>query len=507
MRSRKRPVSVDAGDEPQESSAKHVKLEEDRSGSPATITENASTQPSPEGIHGIAIPNDNSVIKQELVSNPNFDNTKKETVEDIIMRGTSNFQDTMDSLSRHMAYKDQKILELQAMINQPRNISQDNSHSVIHNTTNPSSDAATQADVPNSDMPESHSTELQDSHTRIQELEALVREQEATASKQEATIKEQAANNQEYESTIEELQQKWQQAETELEALKQQSSLKLASSEDIDDKTVLEAFQTLASRIKNITSVHFSGGPLYKSASSERRELFDRMAKNWGQEYLKEPARKQFFFEAVIWHRLLDKLLCCPLTIWSKSMGENLRQLHKTIWRKLEILLFRCDTANTLIVEKSEQLPIYHSMRLQVAEVFLQVHKRDGFYLGKKDTATTNRGKLVEELEELLGSYTYVIQRCQHDLKIIVDKAIELAYTMAMAKAHYAVRMSRVLYDVTLHGFNFKPVSMFNIVDPEYEAGVVDLVVSPTLVKFGTSEGEDYGRGVILKRSRVISEK
>ncbi|KAK7961950.1 uncharacterized protein PG986_002775 [Apiospora aurea] len=491
MRTRKRPASADADEKAQESSGKHVKLEKDGSNSPATIPENDTTHVQPDTTQDTAMPDANSTTKQELIPVANLDTTITRQSEDLVTEATSYFQHAMANLRRHLAEKDQKILDFEALISQLKNVPQDNNTSAVAtdlDKASTSNTAGTQLGGSKLNVPDLQAVELQDARKRSQEQDVLVREHEATAKEHEATKKEYEATIQEHEATIQALQQKWQQAETELEALKQQSSLKLSSSEDIDDKIILEGFKLLAARIKNMAKVYFSSGPLSKTANGDNKKLFDRIAFEWGNKYLKEPARKQYFIEAVIWHQLIDSFLGRPLAIWSRVMGENLRQLHQKIW----------------VPSQVENLQSYHSLRVQLAEVFLQVHGRNGHYLGNRDTAAANKAELVNGLKEILKNYIYDVQRCQQELRIIVDKAVDLAYSMAMAKAQYDVRLSSTLYSDVYHGFTIEPASMRNFVVEDCEDEEVELVISPALLKFGTSEGEDYGSSIVLVRARVI---
>lgn len=119
---------------------------------------------------------------------------------------------------------------------------------------------------------------------------------------------------------------------TELQALKQQPSVKFAMTEDIDDSVVKDIFKMLSIRIQQATKQYLSGSPLRKEAAAKRVALFDKITPRWGEGYLKIGPRKSYSIEAIIWHQVVDTLLSRPMKIWCKAAGNTLLNLHKMIW-------------------------------------------------------------------------------------------------------------------------------------------------------------------------------
>lgn len=114
---------------------------------------------------------------------------------------------------------------------------------------------------------------------------------------------------------------------------------------------------------------------------------------------------------------------------------------------------------------------------------------------------------LIGELLGVLAPSSSMPEEDFHQrMEEIVDKTLELASIFARSRAHYGV------WDGPMqdrHGFT---VDGFPL-DAEWmdECGgdgsgkVVDMVLSPALVKFGNAEGQDYDEHVILAKANIIS--
>ncbi|KAK8061904.1 hypothetical protein PG994_008270 [Apiospora phragmitis] len=119
----------------------------------------------------------------------------------------------------------------------------------------------------------SSSQEYQDATKRIETLEMHLKERDDEAQKLKV-------NNHD-------LQEKWQEAETELEALKQQRlSVKSGMTEDIDDNHVKAEFTTLCGLIMKVARICFSGGPFRTQVIDHKRVLFEKIIPRWAGGYL-----------------------------------------------------------------------------------------------------------------------------------------------------------------------------------------------------------------------------
>ncbi|KAK8104362.1 uncharacterized protein PG998_011395 [Apiospora kogelbergensis] len=321
----------------------------------------------------------------------------------------------------------------------------------------------------------------QEKDTQIKELEAIIQAQKAALQENEITIQKQ-------EDRLQVTRQKWQEAEIKLSA-----SSNITVSEDIDDEMVIQKMNVISTRIQLMAKSYFSGKPMTDKVKTEHTRLFDKLAMKWGPGYLKDAARKQFLIEAVIWLKATQRLFCRPLAIWCEQLGTSLKSLHMTIYRESNF----------------EKMETYHSTRIQQAELLKKVRSMNGDYLGNRPKAKLNKEAFVDELRYMLDKFAYN-NGYLDDLRTIIDHVVDLAYYMAMAKAHYSVRIGVAHYDGQFHGFRFDPDSM-QAIHPGPGPGrrhlSVALVASPALIKRGTSKGEDYDSETILTKARVICEE
>ncbi|KAK7914960.1 hypothetical protein PG985_012663 [Apiospora marii] len=352
---------------------------------------------------------------------------------------------------------------------------------------NSSSEAGTQTNEANPNSPMSNSY-LQDSMERIEENDAIIREYKSTVEEYKAKIEKLERDN-------ETMQQKWNEAEIQLHEARQHQSNSYAQTEVIDDDYITEQTDLLRDHIQDVASLYFSGGPWKTHVKTDTKGVFDKLTPGWTSDYLKSGVLKPYFIEAVIWHHIIDKILNHPMTIWCKILGEGLLDLHKNIWHE----------------ESSIKHEAYHSMRVHVAEASLQVHGRNGYLIGDRDTASENKKMLVDKLVERLEKFTHNIKACRKEFELIIERAVGLAYSMTMAKAHYVIRLGDNLYAEKYHGFHSKAKSMEAIYIDEDEdwvnlpePGKVHLVATPAVIRYGTSEGEAYKEGKVLAKARII---
>ncbi|KAK8000515.1 hypothetical protein PG990_013115 [Apiospora arundinis] len=347
--------------------------------------------------------------------------------------------------------------------------------------------------------------ELQDT---VQERDDTIQGLQDTVQERDDTIQELQDTVQERDDTLKEMQQHWQKAEDSLQKANQNPS-DFISFKDIDDNVIRRKLNTLSTRIEeNFANKNFSGPPMKTFAKADIKILFDRITPDWAKRYLKDERRKQYFIEAVIWHKLIDTFLKHPLTILSEDMGAALYDIHSELWRRFNTSIY-VNIVNVPTGSKpleAEKLQDYHSARLKMAELHIRVKGKNGLYLGDGKTAVVSKAELAADLGAMLSNYTSKTKTSEYqtELQIIVQLAVDLAESMAMAKAHYAVRMGTSLYSDKVHGFTFRPGSMESIAGPVRDNEVVELVVSPVLVKCGTSEGVDYDRLNVLEKARVF---
>lgn len=102
-----------------------------------------------------------------------------------------------------------------------------------------------------------------------------------------------------------------------------------------DDTAVTSRFSVLRYAITSLTEIELNGHPFFKPTKAEHKNLFSRLTKTEQdyKEYLGgSHGFKRFFFEGVIWTKLIDKLLYSPLSAFL-VMKEGLirRQVYGTV--------------------------------------------------------------------------------------------------------------------------------------------------------------------------------
>ena len=118
------------------------------------------------------------------------------------------------------------------------------------------------------------------------------------------------------------------------------------------------------------------------------------------------------------------------------------------------------------------------------------------------------RQEFVEGTEALL--LYHAVKRdsnlLQQQLEGIAEHAFELAKAMACSRACWVCTMEDPRIKA-LHGFKIKTDRMEKVElwdeDVEY-AKIVDLVVAPMLLKFGNSNGENYGTCRVFNKAQVV---
>ncbi|KAK8075483.1 hypothetical protein PG997_010146 [Apiospora hydei] len=481
MNTRKRSASADADDGLQSPATKHPKVEQDESISTAAIPENATIPMLSDNNQDITMPDVDSKATQDNM--PNTSSNDIGTAAPMTPSSLATFgpQVAIANLSKLSAEETNKILV--SIIDQLGDVLNSSNTTPILNPAlmDSSSRAGMQPDEANANVP-MLSSKFQDTMDGIEENDATIEAQNATIREYKVIIEKLNADK-------DAMQEKWNEAETKLQDAIQHPSASYSLTEVIDDNCISEEMNLLSDLIQTVAEQRFSNGPFRATVKAEFKDFFDKITHGWAIDYLRKGPIKPYFIEAIIWHKVIDAFLCRPLVILCEATGDALQDLHRNFWS-------------------------YHSMRVHVAEVSLQVRGKNGHLLGDSDTAMANRAKLVKETMKVLDPYTHRhnLLACQQEINTIIKIAVNLAYSMAMTKAHYVVRLNHGLYASEYHGFNFKPGSMTKIEEDEDkdwndppEAGKVHLAVRPALIRYGTSEGEDYDVTKVIAKAQVIT--
>ncbi|KAK3324104.1 hypothetical protein B0T19DRAFT_443543 [Cercophora scortea] len=185
------------------------------------------------------------------------------------------------------------------------------------------------------------------------------------------------------------------------------------------------------------------------------------------------------------------------------------------IWRELMFDVF----SHAFYQEKEPRISIKEYKEWEVCTATL-------LQRGTPSSTAPNMNRRTDELESQLriySTYTARNNRLAADLRAIFTEATKLDAKLVACRALYRVFMYHELEDtkfhpqkdideylrrVPCHGFSFDPDQMEPIImDKQPERGAqVDLVVSPSLVKYGDHEGENYETGMFISRREVICD-
>ncbi|KAK7914962.1 hypothetical protein PG985_012665 [Apiospora marii] len=484
MDSRKRDASVFVDEGLAMPVAKHAKARHNETDLAAATPENGTSLATSHRLQHTALSDAHSMTKQEpgLHASPD--------IEGLFLQAAATNKTIQETFYNQLEGRDTriKILELENEKLKAKAKTKDSTNGFTASgpiSASRGRPVDRSSNVPSGDIPMSHSRELQDAKARIEELKS-----------ENQKLK---GENEELKGERAEVRTEWKKARGEIMDLEQQLKFKYASTGQIDDVFVMKQFRNLVVCIEGLAKDYFSSIPFSSKARSKAKAknvaLFDGLTQLWDIEYLGKPCRKQYFIEAVIWHKIIDKLLSKPLTIWCEEVGSGLAVLHKKIWHTK--------------TRSWQDVGRYHDLRVHVAETYKKVYGCDGPYLGDKPDAIAKRNEIVSEIDELIQNYRPKEQHMHlENIRDAVDKAVDLAYSMAMSKAQYAIRMGRALHVQEYYGFDFKPHAMQRIESGGWgeppEPSTVDLMISPALVKWGTSAGQKYETCTVLWKSRVI---
>lgn len=121
-------------------------------------------------------------------------------------------------------------------------------------------------------------------------------------------------------------------------------------------KIVEDKFGDLKTAIRNLVDSNFSGQPLSAKLKGEHKVLFAKMSSRYVEDYLKDFNYKRAFFEAVIWHKIIDRILNKPAMVYHNNFGKGMADVQKMrlglVWGSL------CNSGNTCVRGK-ELYPLY----------------------------------------------------------------------------------------------------------------------------------------------------
>ncbi|KAJ4391812.1 hypothetical protein N0V93_005432 [Gnomoniopsis smithogilvyi] len=255
-----------------------------------------------------------------------------------------------------------------------------------------------------------------------------------------------------------------------------------------DDSAVTDKFTALRFAIANLTLAHLNGHPFSKPTKVDHKELFARLTQTEEdyKDYLGASSGfKAFFFEGVIWTKLIDELLSRPMSAFLDVPEGLIRD--------------RAYNNGGASPQK------FHAWRAYTAD-FLQDVLGPRLPWGPHGKM---RSLLVGEFVELLSRYSTLgasnVAALTQELDNVVDKAVNLAWLMAKSRAYWVCSFPICPRTKSPYGFIY---NKDHIQVKEHleggRRGMVDLVGRPGLFKHGDSDGKQYDTHVVVKKAVAL---
>ncbi|KAI0112376.1 hypothetical protein GGR51DRAFT_568512 [Nemania sp. FL0031] len=237
----------------------------------------------------------------------------------------------------------------------------------------------------------------------------------------------------------------------------------------VDDVEMTAKWQQLQYSIRNFAKTYLRNVISPESLTGEQKHLL-KLTGPFYREFLSTPGQMHLLFQSLMWLYVTETILVKPHVVWGKDTFAAVETLTKAC---------------------SDRGEDYQAWRAQTGEI---LQKQKGIS-GKTEVV------LKEDLFHMMEQF--IPREAIHDehVKImyrsmgkIVDKAIELAVMFNQSRCIYRCKAVPI-------GWRFDPEIMDD--DEECSTPQVDLMVSPVLVKYGNSRGQNYDQHLILAKSHV----
>ncbi|KAI1128369.1 hypothetical protein F5Y10DRAFT_265281 [Nemania abortiva] len=264
------------------------------------------------------------------------------------------------------------------------------------------------------------------------------------------------------------IREHWQAVVGELNDLKSSKQIFM-----VDDAEMTAKWKHLQYCIKNFARTYLRDFSYPEPLTPEQLQLLESVNPLY-QEFLTTEGKVHCFFQSFVWLYIAHRILRNQTIVWGKDVSTAVRALSKAC-----------------CAHRDED---FHVWRAQTGEMLQKERGIDG------KTAEILKKKLYQRLVQFIpGDIMHDAKReemIRRSLEGIIDKAIELATIF---------NMSRCVYDCEIvePGMRFDPEAMEH--DEEYDAPLVDLMISPALVKYGNSRGQNYDQYLVLAKSHVCS--
>ncbi|KAI0553201.1 hypothetical protein F4679DRAFT_532316 [Xylaria curta] len=211
------------------------------------------------------------------------------------------------------------------------------------------------------------------------------------------------------------------------------------------------------------------------------------------QEFLNTKGQTHLFFQSFVWICLTGWILRDPTFLWGPKLSvafDTLLEVRQS--KSLIVTLF----ATILLNNTAESKEDLHSWRARTGEIIQDARGIDS------QTECDLKNDIYFSIVQFIPKGTLSNEKhkeiIHRSIERIIDKAIKIAVIFNQSRCVY--RLREVL---PRERFSRRTMEY----DEECDAPQVDLMISPGLLKFGNSRGEDYDQRLVLVKSRVCTLK
>lgn len=292
--------------------------------------------------------------------------------------------------------------------------------------------------------------------------------------------------------TCEKLRAHWVEATEELEQLQ-----KTGKKFHVDDDSVVSVWNSLAYKIRNLSSKASMRKGTSFAPTSEQLQAFGCTFHDFEKYF---PSHAKILFEQCIWSEL-GPILFAPSKIWSYEFGGTVASITRSILRKNStpalLIVLTTNIMQTGHPSSTEaEVNRCHEWRAETNHLLHDNCEK----LDKMDEE--KQGRLIQGLCLLIKQWSadFGHEELITDLRGILHNLVEFCSITARANAAY---VPFTLQRNISHNMQFKDDCMEFRAMTSPERGVVDLIVSPGLAKYGNSDGENYHQREILDKLGV----
>ncbi|KAK4199000.1 hypothetical protein QBC40DRAFT_88014 [Triangularia verruculosa] len=252
----------------------------------------------------------------------------------------------------------------------------------------------------------------------------------------------------------------------------------------LDDGAVQSRLKAIKFMIEQIIGIRYATGaePFVRERHSFTKKPFALLVKDLDR-YLLDPLKRAFLLEAFVWNTLIATVFSRNGMLWGGTMVSHVQQLSRD---------FENDTI---------ELTDFHKWYAQTASILYSMYGLD----------TRRIEKIADGLRTALRpwqSTTFTEGQCDM-FEDLVQLAAELDADFSRSRADYMIFMLETDEGERRLG-KFKYGVPFDADYMELQggnsdsSGPVELVISPTVVKVGGSDGDNYDYSTVLMRAKVM---